>query len=191
MPIHLEGLTGPGAPHHLEIVRRTDSGLSPEEISHGPWNIEPDPDDVILRCKQWMASADYNLSTLLYPRQVGLQLMPVGLPQGLAERREIPAEQISHVENFLPNLRFPLYRMSRCADFLEQWIHRTLPQEDLLDVSVCMIKTGPLSLHSNAAPMHPDSFDIPPNIMRMVKANKGKDQVNIYLQNVPDDELFM
>lgn len=93
-----------------------------------------------------------------------------------------------------------------------------------------MIKTGPLSLHSNAAPMHPDSFDIPPNIMRswasnvnesghskenilptffrmiplvafsqhdvlalvrMVKANKGKDQVNIYLQNVPDDELFM
>ena len=34
------------------------------------------------RCKQWMASADYNLSTLLYPRQVGLQLMPVGLPQG-------------------------------------------------------------------------------------------------------------
>ena len=26
VPIHLEGLTGPGAPHHLEIVRRTDSG---------------------------------------------------------------------------------------------------------------------------------------------------------------------
>eukprot|EP00435_Cladocopium_sp_Y103_P071755 s659_g38.t1 len=92
-------------------------------------------------------------------------LFTVGLPDtkkdSLAERREIPAEQISHIEKFLPNLRFPLYHMSRCADFLEQWIHRALPQEDLLDVSACLGCAW----------------------WQMVKANKGKDQVNIYLQN--------
>ncbi|CAK9086345.1 FO synthase subunit 1 [Durusdinium trenchii] len=78
-------------------------------------------------CKQWMNSPSYNLTVLLYPRQVGLELMRVGLPQGLAEKREIAEEQRSHLQKYIPMLRFPLYNLSRCADFLESWLNDALP----------------------------------------------------------------
>ena len=29
IPFHLQGLTGPGGPHHLEILRRRDTGQGP------------------------------------------------------------------------------------------------------------------------------------------------------------------
>lgn len=31
-----------------------------------------------------MTSTDYNLTALFYPREAGLQLLPLGLPQGVA-----------------------------------------------------------------------------------------------------------
>ena len=82
------------------------SGVPSEQISNKLWNTTEHPDDVILRlgtrhqqwtsanisksinsfcpwrCKQWMSSPTHSLVTLLYPRQVGLDLLPFGLPQG-------------------------------------------------------------------------------------------------------------
>lgn len=55
--------------------------------------------------------------------------------QGLATKRPISAEQASHIEKYIPSLRFPVYGLERCADFLEQWIAGSLPPQPLMDVS--------------------------------------------------------
>ena len=135
------------------------------------------------RCKQWMNSVDYNMTTLIYPREVGLRMLPFGLPQGwnlehfgtvfhksfsvigffsldavrfppplspavlppffnssagLGEKREITDDQVQHIQKFLPVLRYPLYNLERCADFLESWISGSLPAQPLLDVSALL-----------------------------------------------------
>lgn len=61
-------------------------------------------------------------------------ILPI-LCAALAEKREISELQKSHIESFLPALRFPLYQHDRTADFLESWINGAMEPEELLDVS--------------------------------------------------------
>lgn len=71
-------------------------GLRPEELTQTLWVYPEHPDDVILqtlvfiashgscvRTKQWMASEDFSLTTVLYPRQLALTRLPLGLPRGV------------------------------------------------------------------------------------------------------------
>jgi len=134
-----------------------------------------------------MNSVDYNMTTLVYPREVGSKLLPFGLPQGrnlkpfspisqcergimlvffpyhvtsnllglagLGEEREITDDQIQHIQKFLPVLRYPLYGLERCADFLESWISGSLPAQPLLDVSAPLgLGLGRLSVAAHSSP---------------------------------------
>lgn len=62
-------------------------------------------------------------------------------PGGLADKREIPPDFVAHVRKFLPNMRFPLYGSGRAANWFENWIDGTLPEDDLLDISGCLGQT--------------------------------------------------
>lgn len=65
-------------------------------------------------------------------------LLLVGSCAAWAEKREITEDQKAHITKFLPALRFPLFQLGRAADFLEGWIHDSLPPEPLVDVSACL-----------------------------------------------------
>lgn len=72
---------------------------------------------------------------------------------GLGEAREITDDQIQHIQKFLPVLRYPLYGLERCADFLESWISGSLPAQPLLDVSAPLgLGLGRLSVAAHSSP---------------------------------------
>ena len=82
----------------------------------------------------------FSLDAVRFPPPLSPAVLPpfFNSSAGLGEKREITDDQVQHIEKFLPVLRYPLYNLERCADFLESWISGSLPAQPLLDVSALL-----------------------------------------------------
>ncbi|CAK9023441.1 unnamed protein product [Durusdinium trenchii] len=147
VPIAVMGMTGPGAPHHFLLQRRADAGLGNDQIDDSYWKKAGEHcDDVLLRTKRWLHSEHFSFNILFYPKEVAMQLLPLGLPAGLAENKSLAQDLVDHVKKYLPLLRNPIFKLERAADWLEGWIGGTLQDYPLLDISALKAPEKKLAL---------------------------------------------
>ncbi|CAK9057629.1 FO synthase subunit 1 [Durusdinium trenchii] len=150
-------------------------GLQSNEIENLLWSYREDPDDVILRTKQFMSSCFYSKTVNLYPRALALERLPVGIPAALADKRDVLNDFKKDVSKYLRLLRTPLFGLERAADWLEDWVNdHTLR---------CMITTGPRQSISSGVPVvSADPFVVAPNPIRLLGANRDDQRtVNLYV----------
>ena len=83
--------------------------------------MQPQPGDVIVRTKQYMASPKWETCHVHLPRAVAQVRVPLGLPNAIAPRK------------FIPSLE--QYKLYRGADHLKSWVLDQLVLQPLLDVS--------------------------------------------------------
>ena len=80
-----------------------------------------------------MAGTDYNFSAVYFPYEVARVRLPLGLPTGVAPRKEIPEDFKQQLLKAMPGMR--KYGLESAAIYLEQWLQDSLPLEPLLDIS--------------------------------------------------------
>lgn len=97
------------------------------------WSLQPQPGDVIVRTKQYMASPKWETCHVHLPRAVAQVRVPLGLPNAIAPRNPIPADYKDHILKFIPSLE--QYKLYRAAEHLKSWVLDQLVLQPLLDVS--------------------------------------------------------
>ena len=142
----LKNHTGPSAPHVFRFARRVDAeALTARSGLVSPvFPGSPHPHDVVLFCKQWMASAEYSqMPIVTMPWSAVHHLFRTGGAPAIAQAsRPLTPAYVSHVRKFLPILRRQPYCLNRAAAHLEGWLNGQLPHAPLLDVSACLPQTG-------------------------------------------------
>ncbi|CAK9062218.1 unnamed protein product, partial [Durusdinium trenchii] len=108
-------------------------------------------EDRYLPTKHFMADTDYNFSAVYFPYEVARVRLPLGLPTGVAPRKEIPEDFKQQLLKAMPGMR--KYGLESAAIYLEQWLQDSLPLEPLLDISACA-----------AYPEQPSTGDLAPSV---------------------------
>ncbi|CAK9054939.1 FO synthase subunit 1, partial [Durusdinium trenchii] len=134
VPVGIRGIGGPGAPHAFYFDRRHDLGAN-QVVDNEYWGLACHRDDVILRCKQYMADTNFNFCATYFPREVARARLPLGLPAGVADRNPISDEFKQQLLKHLPVMR--TYKLHEAAVYLEGWVLGTLELEPLLNVKAC------------------------------------------------------
>ena len=141
----LQGHTGPSAPHVFSFRRRGEcqTGVLVEhpdcvagEPRHGA--------DVIMCCKQWMASPTHSQAPMVVFRARAVQALPSREPCVSSELRPMTSKYKGHIRKFLPTLRRAPYNLCSAADHLESWIQGILVDGLPMDVRACVLNAAPV-----------------------------------------------
>ena len=143
-----------------------------------------------------MHDKEYGAAILFFPREVAAQRLPLGLPMGplvegktqvhltpgIAEKKAVPADFREHILKFLPQLRNPLFRLGRSADYLEGLVTGSLQPGPLLDVKGTLdkaefarlfqlrvrITSGPHPTGERRGGGRPDAFAVAENALQLL-----------------------
>ena len=141
----LHGHTGPSAPHVFSFLRRhACAGICQQMLDH-PDCVSGSPQhecDVVLFCKQWMASPLHSQLPLVVFRASAVGDLELDSPPVSVEKRPMTRKYVNHVLKFVPLLRASPYCMVSAADYLEAWVNGVAPHAPLLDISACCLQRG-------------------------------------------------
>ena len=137
---HAQGHTGPVAPRSFLCMpqKQAVDRLAVHIVEH-PSGVQTDSLDVVLACKQYMASTVYNQTPFVVMPYATLGMLATTEPPLATARRRAMKPYVDHILKLTPRMRASPYNLFAGADHLDAWVRGTLPLGDSFDVSAVFL----------------------------------------------------
>ena len=108
-------------------------------IQEHPAGLPSHPMDVVLACKQYMASVVYRQAPFVALPHSALSALMSKPPPVATTKKPMTKQYVDHVLKLTPRLRSSPYHLSASADHVEAWARGSLPPSGVLDLSLIHI----------------------------------------------------